>query len=255
VSRDAQALGSIGDWRTREINLPRLPTARTTCIPPYTQNVPHGTDNCRHVSRHDIHDRPSDECTSPTRVQCATINAVDQQATVDADDEAPSSNSCDDINLNTQRKDPMLADMIDYLMHDTLPDDDKAARKILLTKDYFTIRDHKLLHLGIKRQKNNQTDTPIIEQLCIPKHLQPIMLARYHTQLLHCGNEKLYLSMKQRVFWDNLYTDTDTRTHVANCETCQVAKPNIHPTRGAIQCRQVPPQIFERIHIDHLKLA
>jgi len=67
----------------------------------------------------------------------------------------------DDINLQTQHSDPVLAQMIDYLQRDELPQDDKTARRIVLTKDQFTIRDDKLMHLSIKRQKNNQTDQPV----------------------------------------------------------------------------------------------
>ena len=210
------------------------------------------TNTCVNGIRHTVPDMPSDECTSPTCIQCATIDTADQQVTVDASDQAPTTSSCEHINLDTQHKDPMLADMIDYLQHGKLPDDDKTARNVLLRKDQFIVRDNKLLHLGIKRRKNNKTDTPIAEQLCIPKNEQSTVLAKYHAQLLHCGYEKLYLSLKERVFWDNLYTDT--RNYVANCKTCQVAKTNTHPTRAAIQCREMPPQIFQRLHIDHLKI-
>jgi len=59
--------------------------------------------------------------------------------------------------------------MIDYLQHGSLPNDNKTVRRVLLTKDYFAIRDGKLIHLGVKRQKNNSTDQPIAEQICITK--------------------------------------------------------------------------------------
>ena len=125
--------------------------------------------------------------------------------------------------------------MIDYLQHGSLPNDNKTVRRVLLTKDYFAIRDGKLIHLGVKRQKNNSTDQPVAEQLCIPKQLQPILLARYHAQLMHCGYEKMYLTMKQRVYWGNMYTDV--RNYVANCETCRTAKADNHPVRAKIRCR------------------
>ena len=93
----------------------------------------------------------------------------------------------DEITLQAQHTDKDLAHMIDYLQHGILPDDNKTARRVLLTKDNFAIRDGKLIHLGIKRQKNNGTEQPIAEQLCIPKQWQPTLLARYHAQLMHCG--------------------------------------------------------------------
>ena len=83
----------------------------------------------------------------------------------------------DDVTLQTQHTDKDLAHMIDYLQHGILPDDNKTARRVLLTKDNFAIRDGKLIHLGVKRQKNNGTEQPIAEQLCVPKQRQPTLLA------------------------------------------------------------------------------
>ena len=108
------------------------------------------------------------------------------------------------------------------------------------------------MHLAIKRQKNNNTDQPIAEQLCIPANLQPILLARYHAQPMHCGYEKMYLTMRQRVYWEGMYTNI--REFEANCHTCLKAQSNKHPIKAKIQCREVPPNIFQRIHIDHVKI-
>jgi len=79
-----------------------------------------------------------------------------------------------------------------------------------------------------------------------------MLLARYHVQLMHCGYEKMYLMLKERVYWDNMYTDI--RNFVAKCETCHVAKANRHPIKAKIQSRDVPPEIFQRVHMDHVKL-
>jgi len=112
-----------------------------------------------------------------------------------------------EISLHTQYQDIHLANIIKYLQHGELPDDNKIARRLLLTKDNLAIRDDKLIHIGVKRRKNNGTDQPIMEQLCIPEALQLTILARYHAQLMHCGYEKMYLTLKGRVYWDNMYTD------------------------------------------------
>ena len=167
--------------------------------------------------------------------------------------QTPTSADDHEINLETQRTDPNLAHMINYLQRGELPSDDKLARRITLTRDHFIIRDDKLLHLAVKRQKNNKTDLPITEQMCIPKHMQPTLLARYHSQLMHCGYEKLYLTMKQRVYWENLYVDV--RNFVGQCEICLTSKCNNHPVKANIHCRDVPPQIFQRVHLDHVKIS
>ena len=99
---------------------------------------------------------------------------ADEQRTVDADDDQtndgdmPTALSGHDITLQTQHNDPLLARMIDCLQRGELPTDDNTARRVLLTKDQFIIRDNQLLHIGIKRQKNNKTDQPIVEQICVP---------------------------------------------------------------------------------------
>jgi len=92
---------------------------------------------------------------------------------------------------------------------------------------------------------------PIVEQLCIP--IQRTLLAGYHAQLMHYGYEKMYLTLKQRVYWQNMYSDV--RDYVAQCETCNVAKTNRHPVKAKIQSREVPPEIFQRVHMDHVKIA
>jgi len=43
-----------------------------------------------------------------------------------------------EVTPQTQHTDKDLAHMIDYLQHGILPDDNKTARRMLLTKDNFT---------------------------------------------------------------------------------------------------------------------
>ena len=54
----------------------------------------------------------------------------------------------------SQKQDTQLASIIDHLHNGDLPDDPQIARRLLLTKDNFVIRDDKLLHIGVTRQKN-----------------------------------------------------------------------------------------------------
>jgi len=70
---------------------------------------------------------------------------------------------------------------------------------------------------------------------------------------MHCGYKKMYLMLKERVHWDNMYMDI--RNFVAKCETCHVAKANRHPIKAKIQSTDVPPEIFQMVHMDHIKIA
>ena len=48
---------------------------------------------------------------------------------------------------------------------------------------------------------------------------------------------------------------TYIRIFVAKCETWHVAKANRHPIKAKIQSRDVPPEIFQSVHMDHVKIA
>ena len=63
----------------------------------------------------------------------------------------------------------------------------------------------------------------------------------------------MYLTLSQRVYWSNMYIDV--HNYVTQCETCHVAKANRHPNKTTIQSRDVPPEISQRVHMDHVKIA
>jgi len=61
-----------------------------------------------------------------------------------------------EISLHTQKQDTQLPNIIDHLQNGNLLDGPKIARRLLLIKDNFVIRDDKLLHIGIKRRKKQR---------------------------------------------------------------------------------------------------
>ena len=65
--------------------------------------------------------------------------------------------------------------------------------------------------------------------------------------------QKLYLKMKQKIYWENLYVDV--RNFMAECQTCHIAKGDdpSHKTQNSLPGR--PTQIFQRVHLDHLKIS
>jgi len=108
------------------------------------------------------------------------------------------------LNLQTQQQDSEFANIINYLQNGDLLEDNKIARCIALTKDQFAIREN----VGTNRRKNSNTNQQIMEQICIPKHMTSTVQARYHVQLMHCGYKKMYLTLKQQVYWTDMYTHT-----------------------------------------------
>jgi len=158
-----------------------------------------------------------------------------------------------EITLTTQSADPEFCHIINYLVHGSLPNDDKLAKRVLLLSDYFCIEDGKLYHLMVSRRKNSSLKQNLMKQLCIPKPLRSKILDRYHIELMHLGSEKTYLTLRNRIYWPNFYEDI--RDSVASCETCHKVKADTHAKKAKIQTREVPETIFHTIHVDHLKLS
>ena len=171
-------------------------------------------------------------------------------ATVSDSDTAVNSSS---ITLALQSQDPEFGHLINYLLHNTLPADDKTARRTLLLSDYYVIQDGKLFHLTCSRRKTTKLQESLMRQLCIPNQMRDDILHQFHTQLLHPGSERQYMTMRCRVYWSNMYNDI--RQYVSNCETCHRIKPNNHAHKAKIQTRSIPKTPFHTIHIDHLRLS
>jgi len=174
----------------------------------------------------------------------------------EVDRRAPSDAAIDDdvsITLQTQAKDADFGNIINYFLYGNLPGDDKQARRVLLLSDYYAIMENKLFHLMASRRKNNKMQQPLMRQLCIPSHMRLQLLQNYHNQLMHAGAERMFLSMKPKVYWPDIYNDT--RKFVASCEICHKVKADTHPIKAKIQTRDIPATLFHTIHIDHLRLS
>ena len=181
----------------------------------------------------------------------------DETGDVDAEPTAdngppPANDSSEQLNLQTQATDDELAPIIWYLKDGTLPKDNETARKVILRSENFFIKGNQLFFVRHKRRKNNATDRPISEVICVPKRMQPLVLARYHAELMHVGAEKFWLTLRDRVYWRSLYTDV--RDYVAQCTVCRQGKANTHPLRPTLQSRKIPDEIFNTLHIDHIKV-
>ena len=82
--------------------------------------------------------------------------------------------------------------------------------------------------------------------------MQSLILARYHAELMHVGAEKFWLTVRQEYIGGSLYTDI--KDYVAQCTVCKQGKAETHPLRPSLQSRQLPEEIFNTLHIDHVKV-
>ena len=106
-----------------------------------------------------------------------------------------------------QRRDPDLADLINYLESATLPDKDKLARSLLLTiDDYFLSDDGLLFHLWTPRKTRHTTT---YQQLVIPAALRYEVLTWGHDDPTagHFGTVKTYEKLRTRYYWRNMFSD------------------------------------------------
>ena len=184
----------------------------------------------------------------------------DDEALDDDDDDertadnnpSPAADDNEPLDLQIQATDDELAPIIWYLKDGTLPKDNETARKVTLKSENFFIKNNQLFFVRQKRNKNSATNQPVSEVICIPKNMQPLILTRYHAELMHIGAEKLWLTLRDRVYWRSLYTDV--RECITQCAVCKQGKADTHPVHATLQSRQVPDEIFNTLHVDHIKI-
>ena len=144
-----------------------------------------------------------------------------------------------------QRKDPDLSSIIDYLEKDTLPDDEKKAKKLLLESSQYDMLDG-VLH-------NENPVAPGSWRVVVPKNLRQSLLEEAHSGWFagHFSEKRIYENLRKKFWWRGMRSDT--RRHCRSCLTC-VSR------RGANRIPHPPLQPipvggpFHRVGVDVLQL-
>jgi len=150
---------------------------------------------------------------------------------------------------NLQRACPDFIPIFDYLENGKLPEEDKAARKVILEAEQFVIVDEVLYHLYFSRTKGLDRVTPIIRQLCVPRVLREKLLSSYHDDQCHIGQERLYETLKLKYWFPLMYTSV--LAYVRSCEICQRTKTSTHRKRAPLKPLEVT-EPFGRVHLDFI---
>ena len=110
-----------------------------------------------------------------------------------------------DISMK-QINDTQLRPIIDYLTSGVLPEDDKAARRLILESQDFIVANETLYHLYYPRGKGHKSDR-LIRQLVVPQILPHDVLLSYHDSVTggHQGMERTYQSIRQKYFWPECF--------------------------------------------------
>ena len=122
-----------------------------------------------------------------------------------------------------QRRDPSLADIIDYLEHDTLPSNNQSAKTLLHTiDDYYLDRDGLLCHIWTPGKGRLTT---LRSQLVVPTALRHEILLSVHDSPLgggHLGVHKTYEKVRERYYWRGLFADV--QHWCISCVHCAMKK-------------------------------
>lgn len=153
------------------------------------------------------------------------------------------------VTLTNQRNDPFFAEIIDYLLDGLIPENKQRARRVLIQAENYTIDNDLLIHLGPNRSKRMSELAPLVHQVCVPPESREAVIEGYHTQLLHVGIDKTYMSIKRSFYWPQMYSQV--RDHVMTCTTCQTIKTVPQQPRPPLHSLE-PVGLFHRLHVDHL---
>jgi len=128
-----------------------------------------------------------------------------------------------------------------------LPDDDKAARKLVFEAEHFVIKDFILYHIFHPRTKRLHEVKPIIQQLCVPNVLREELLTAYHDNNAHVGRERLYDALKHKYYFPYMYSSVIE--YVSSCHICQRTKTSWHMKKATLKRLEIQPA-FHRLHLD-----
>ena len=121
-----------------------------------------------------------------------------------------------------QRRDPALADIIEYLEFEELPNESKAAKQLLYTiEQYYLDPEGILCHIWVPGGKRSSTPK---SQLVVPASLRHEILVNVHDLPTggHLGVNKTYAKLRERYFWPKMYMDV--QHWCLSCEHCAMKK-------------------------------
>ena len=129
---------------------------------------------------------------------------------------------------NEQRKDPQVLKMFQYIENETLPEEEKEAKRIVLQSNLFTVTNDVLYFIDSRQNYRKRA--------VVPNHLrQQIMKENHCSQMAgHFSGNRLYRTLARSWWWSGMYHDTIK--FAESCPQCAIAtgssrsnKPPLHP--------------------------
>ena len=130
-----------------------------------------------------------------------------------------------------------------------MPQEDKLARKLLLSEDSFYVADDGLLYHIEHNIKRNCSEP--VSQLVVPKTLRFEILSNAHDHITggHLGTHKTYQKIRQRYWWRGMFKDTEH--WCKSCVDCSMRK----TPKTNLRAPLIPIPVegaFDRVAVDVL---
>jgi len=110
-----------------------------------------------------------------------------------------------------------------------------------------------LYRISMPRSNKVSRVQPLTQRLCVPKVYRLQFLRKYHDELGHFGNERVYLTTAPLVFWKDLYKDV--KDYTSTCDLCLRAKSNFSSKTAPLHPLKSASEPFSIVHLDHKNLT
>ena len=158
-------------------------------------------------------------------------------------------NICTEVDMGKlQQQDPYCQPILAYKLNGTLPEDKRAARKIILEADDYLLIDGILHHLWYAPGKGPKEER-VVKQLVLPLTLRERVLAALHDSPCagHYGIARTSAVARMRYFWKGQLDDI--ASWVKSCKHCSQKKGAKEKHRAPL-CPLPIVGAFERWNID-----
>ncbi len=143
-----------------------------------------------------------------------------------------------------QCRDPDLHEIITFLEHQQLPEEDRRAKKVAAQAFQFTLLD------GILFYVNPKDNT---RRAAVPEHLREGIMKENHDGPLagHFAGRRLYNTLSRHWWWDGMYSDV-----YRYCQKCPQCAISTRPGRSHKPLLQPIPvqRVFQIIGVDIMEL-
>lgn len=127
-----------------------------------------------------------------------------------------------DVLAANQREDRDLAHYFGYLENETIPRDERKARRLVLECEMLFIHEGRLWHQWWPSAEKVRGD--VVQQLVVPARFRTRVLMACHDDALsgHMGFQRTYGQLRRRFWWKGMYADA--RRWIRTCTLCQEKK-------------------------------